>query len=134
MYRLFYLWHNHKLFLYYILTIYIPSTLLHIMFMYMYMYNMNQFEINHSFISFIHSFIQSHAWRLSRDSKYNKRCFFSEAVAKGILAGIITTPPPPPDIYPADSYPPPPPGQLPPTMPFTLWIPPPSYMVFVHKI
>ena len=52
MYRLFYLWHNHKLFLYYILTIYIPSTFLHIMFMYMYMYmyNMNQFEINHSFI------------------------------------------------------------------------------------
>ena len=49
MYRLFYLWHNHKLFLYYILTIYIPSTFLHIMFMYMYMYNMNQFEINHSF-------------------------------------------------------------------------------------
>ena len=54
MYRLFYLWRNHKLFLYYILTIYIPSTFLHIMFMYMYMYNMNQFEINHSFI---HSFI-----------------------------------------------------------------------------
>ena len=54
MYRFFYLWHNHKLFLYYILTIYIPSTFLHIMFMYMYMYNMNQFEINHSFI---HSFI-----------------------------------------------------------------------------
>ena len=54
MYRLFYLWHNHKLFLYYILTIYIPSTFLHIMFMYMYMYmymyNMNQFEINNSFI------------------------------------------------------------------------------------
>ena len=46
-YRLFYPWHNHKLFLYYILTIYIPSTFLHIMFMYM--YNMNQFEINHSF-------------------------------------------------------------------------------------
>ena len=47
MYRLFYLWHNHKLFLYYILTIYIPSTFIHIMFMYM--YYMNQFEINHSF-------------------------------------------------------------------------------------
>ena len=51
MHRLFYLWHNHKLFLYYILTIYIPSTFLHIMimYMYMYMYNMNQFEI-HTFI------------------------------------------------------------------------------------
>ena len=29
---------------------YIPSTFIHIMFMYMYMYDMNQFEINHSFI------------------------------------------------------------------------------------
>ena len=56
MYILFYLWHNHKLFLYYILTIYILSTFLHIMFMYMYMYNMNQFEINHSFN---HSFIRN---------------------------------------------------------------------------
>ena len=43
MYRLFYLWHNGKLFLYFMLTIHVPSTFLHIM----YMYNMNQFEINH---------------------------------------------------------------------------------------